>query len=200
MFAVKPFKQEGTRRPGLCQQQRSATSFISISLAVAFFIAPGIAGAMTADGALMTNTAFATFSGIAGQSVSYRTSYLASSNVLICNPLINYIKTATPSMAAPTALVTFTVCTINDSTTTSAFNVVITDQIPGNMGFVSGGLSPANTWGGVNWTVSNSVSLAGPWNAGMPAGGTVNSFLRWVMQINIGPGRSACVTYTASVL
>ena len=155
---------------------------------------------MTADGALMTNTAFATFSGIAGQAVSYKTSYLASANVLICNPLVVYFKTATPSMAAPTAVVTFSVCTLNNSTTTSAFNVSITDQIPGNMGFVA--IVPAGTFilpGTGTITPTNAASLAGPWAAGNPAGGSVNLFMRWTMSL-VGIQKSACVTYTASIL
>jgi uncharacterized repeat protein (TIGR01451 family) len=197
--SVEPFKQEGTRRPGLCQQQRSAKSFIRRAAAAAFFalvLAPHPAPAMTADGALMTNTAFATFSGIAGQAVSYKTSYLASANVLICNPLILYVKTATPSMAAPTAVVTFTVCTINNSTTTSAFNVVITDQIPGNMAFIAEKekwpLPVTSVWG---------PSVSGPWSGAAVPAGQVSSFLQWQFsQINVGPGKSACVTYTASIL
>ena len=209
LFAVKPSKQEGTRRPGLCQQQRSATSFIPCSMksvamvvAVALLFAPRPAVSMTADGALMTNTALATFSGLGGIGTAYRISYLASVNVLICNPIIGYVKNATPTMVAPTETVTFTVCTMNNSVTTSAFNVIITDQIPGNMAYVAGGWPAGlpNTWGGTNWFAYNSVSINGPWVAGMPAVGTSNSFLRWMMQINVGPGVSACVTYRATVL
>ena len=169
-----------------------------VAAMLAFVLMPHRAWAMTADGALMTNTAFATFSGIAGQAVSYRTSYLASSNVLICNPLIGYIKTATPTMAAPTATVTFTVCTINNSTTTSAFNVVLTDQIPGNMGSIA----EVSKWPAGTITTTYAAALAGPWTAGFPSVvGQTSSFLRWTVgQINVGPGRSACITYTASVL
>jgi len=168
----------------------------TVSVAVVLLFAPVSARAMTADGALMTNTALATFSGLGGQTLMYRTSYLASVNVLICNPVILYVKTATPSMAAPTATVTFTVCTINNSITTSAFNIIITDQIPGNMGFIAETekwpLPVTSVWG---------PAVTGPWSAAVVPAGQTSSFLQWKFnQINVGPGRSACVTYTASVL
>lgn len=176
---------------------KSVTGTAAVAaMVLALLVAPRFASAMTADGALMTNTAFATFSGIAGQAVSYKTSYLASANVLICNPLILYVKTATPSMAAPTATVTFTVCTINNSTTTSAFNVTITDQIPGNMGFIA----EIAKWPLPVSTVYG-AAVGGPWLPGPVPAGQVNSFMQWRFnQINVGPGRSACVTYTASIL
>jgi len=170
------------------------------AVVLALLAAPHRADAMTADGAIMTNTALATYTGIGGVGIVYRVSYLATASVLICNPLIVYVKTATPTMVAPTQTVVFTVCTINNSVTTSAFNITITDKIPDNMAFFSGGTSPAWTYGGTGWTVSYAATLAGPWTAGMPAVGTTNNFLRWVMRIDVGPGKSACVTYTASVL
>lgn len=183
-------------RPG-----KTVKSAVLAAVAVALLFAPRPAAAMTADGALMTNTALATFGGLGGIGTMYRISYLASVNVLICNPIISYVKNATPTMVAPTETVTFTVCTMNNSITTSAFNVMITDQIPGNMAYVGGGTAVApNIWGGTNWFAYNSTTINGPWNAGMPAVGTSNNFLRWMMRINIGPGVSACVTYRATVL
>jgi len=169
-------------------------------LALVFVLAPGSARALTADGAMMTNIAMATYSGLGGWGTKYTVSYTASAPVLICNPVVWYSKIATPSMAAPTATVTFTVCAANNSITTSALNVQITDQIPGNMAFT--GL--VNSWSSPTWvplTPFNGASVNGPWAAGYPAVGAQNSFLRWTFGASgIGPGKSGCVTYTASVL
>lgn len=190
-------KKEGVR-PKL-----AALAFMLAALAM-----PRGAQALTADGALMTNSAWATFSGAAGLAVWYRTSYLASASVLVCNPVVAYRKTATPTMVAPTNTVTFTLCAINSSVTTSAFNLVLMDRLPDNMGYIppwDGGWST----GGGTWLASYATGLTATFctpncqpglgvnNTMAGAGGAY--YLRWVVNVT-GPGKSACVTYQASVL
>ena len=163
-------------------------------------LVPHGAHALTADGAVMTNTAYATFSGIAGLSVGYRTTYNATERVLICNPIIHYSKVATPTMVIPTGTVVFTLCIINNSATTSAFNMVVSDKLPDNMSYAAPSLG---TWPAPAPTMSWAAAMAGPWtNGAEPPNGQLNPFfMRWTFPlIGPGPGRSACVQYTARVL
>ncbi len=175
----------------------------ALALVLAALAIPRESWALTADGALMTNSAWATFSGSAGKDVWYRTSYLASASVLVCNPIVAFVKTATPSMAAPSNTVTFTMCAVNSSITTSAFNLVLTDRLPDNMAYIPPvSYMPA---AGV-FTATYATVLTGTWTAGEPGVGANNVplapaayYLRWVANVT-GPGKSSCVYYRVTVL
>jgi uncharacterized repeat protein (TIGR01451 family) len=195
-------------KEGSCWKIRRTTAVLAATLALAAMALPRSASALTTDGAMMTNSAWATFSGVAGVGVWYRTSYLASSSVVVCNPIVAYVKTATPTMVMPTGTVTFTLCMVNSSITTSAFNMVITDKLPDNMGYLGASWTAVLTPPGGAWTATFATTMGGAWcvpNCQPPAG-SVNTtvapgayYLRWVITVT-GPGKSACVSYGATVL
>jgi len=164
------------------------------AVALGAVICAGRAHALTADGSLMTNTATATFTTISG--LRYEVSYLATDTVLICNPLVAYYKTATPTVTAPNGTVVFTLCVVNSSITTSALNLTIEDVLPDNMEYIN----PSYTEWPAGWQESFAAVQAGPYAAGQPINGQDGRFyLRWSIQI-IGPRASGCITYTARVL
>lgn len=167
------------------------------ALMVAFALAamPRGAAALTVDGSIMTNTALATFSGMAGIGTGYMVSYLATDRVLICNPVVAYKKTATPTLIFPTGTVVFSLCVVNNSITTSALNMVLSDKLPDNMTFVAQSL-----WTAPAPIAAYSASMAGPWTTGTPVVGQGNPlYLRWTFGL-IGPRSSGCVDYQAVVL
>ena len=167
---------------------------LGIAAAAGVFVFAGEAMALTADGSLMTNTATATFTTISG--ARYEVSYLATDTVLICNPLVAYYKTATPTMTQQSGTVVFTLCVVNSSITTSALNLTIVDKLPDYMSYVN----PGYTEWPAGWQDSYAAAEVGPYTAGQPVNGSVNPlYLHWSIQV-IGPRRSGCITYTGRVL
>jgi hypothetical protein len=95
----------------------------------------------------------------------------------------------------------FVLCVINNSQTTSAFNMVVTDKLPDNMSYVNPSLAwwPAAPAPVASWA----AGMAGPWTgvADFPNGQLNPFYMRWTFPlIGPGPGRSACVAYTVRVL
>ena len=173
----------------------------------------GEAWATTADGALLTNIAAATYS--SSSKVGFAVSYCATVPILIRNPSIVILKSATPTMQSPGSAVTYTLCVINCGSG-SATNVTVTDKLPDNVGFTGLGdevLPPGGGW----WTDDFSGPPWGFWTnyawtyyesangaayvAGTPPVGQVTPYyLRWVLN-QLGPGcQSAYVQYTATIL
>jgi uncharacterized repeat protein (TIGR01451 family) len=185
-------------------------------------LTPCAARAMTADGALITNVAYATlYWGAGGGShygtgvqgglggnvgpQSFSTTYSITSNVLVSCPRIGIQKMATPTQQSSGSVVSFTICLVNNSLLASAWGLVITDKLPDNMSYVnpSAGFFPASPivgWQGAPPYMKSDTVLTGAYAGGEPANGAVNPlFLRWVLN-PLGPGRSACVYYAARVL
>ena len=168
---------------------------------VAGFLAlcAGGASAATSDGALITNIAAATFQG-AGNARGFIVTYSATAWVLVRNPVIMLMKTATPTMQAPGGDVTFRACVRNLSAEVSAFNVTVTDALPSGFEFRAGGTFGASPglWPNT-WVVTNANGMAGPWIAGWPLVGQEPVwFLRWTLPV-VGMNSSGCVEFTARV-
>ncbi len=193
--------------------------FCVMAMLVAVILAaPRPATAMTADGALITNSAAATmYWGSGGDpwwgaapdgpyaSPFFTMSYKATTTVIVSCPLVALQKWATPTSQAAGGTVTFTICVVNNSLAASAWNVILTDQLPDNMAYVTGIAGDTWTTGGTligtapNYAWST-TSAAGVFFNGQPPSGQTNPyFLRWVIN-PLGPGRSACMTVRATVL
>ena len=93
----------------------------------------GAASGMTAEGALLTNIACATYS--SSSQVGFSVSYCSTVPVLVRNPHVCVGKSVTPTMEAPLGTVTYTICVVNDSMQ-SATAVTLKDRIPDNMAFL----------------------------------------------------------------
>ena len=169
-----------------------------------------VAGLLTAErayglatsGVLLTNTVMFTFSTASNPAVPYILgTYLATGEVLVQNPLIVPIKTATPTLQAAGSEITFRVCVQNASATASAFNVMVNDRLPDNM---EGAGVVTTYWNnsvpaGV-WTETYSSVFPGPYAAGAPgAGQDAPYYMRWNLGW-LGPMRSGCVEFRARIL
>ena len=93
---------------------------------------------------------------------------------------------------------TYTIWLVNCSPYFTGWNIVALDPLPVNVGYIGPSLA--------NWTPPGSSLLARysdtgvTWTTGEPANGqAAPQYLRWVVD-KLGPGRSACVTFRASVL
>ncbi|MEK7766131.1 MAG: hypothetical protein AAB368_07820 [bacterium] len=93
------------------------------------------ASAATADGTLITNVATATYAGtVAPGSTAFlgggwSVSYGVTAWVLVSSPNIQLQKTSSPTVACSGGTVTYCIYAVNTSLTTSAFNVVLWDQM-----------------------------------------------------------------------
>jgi len=156
---------------------------------------------MTTDGTLITNVASGSFQSAGG--VPYWISYSVTATVLVSNPSVSLIKTATPTVQSSGGTVAFRLWVVNTSASSSAFNIIITDRLPDNMAYV-GPLNPAG-WPSASvplptWTPSNCSVYAGPYNANMPGvGQAAPYYLRFSLDF-LGPNRSAYVEFIATVL
>ena len=170
--------------------------------AVALLLTPRVGYTMAADGALITNVVSATYGGMGGPTIMYTVTYNATSNVLISCPVVALSKVAIPTIQASGSVVTFQIWVSNFSTNASAFNVVISDMLADNMTYLAAseanwttnttGFSYALSTNNTAWQTSGALI--------QPAGGQGSPYyLRW----NIGqlaPGKSALITYAATVL
>lgn len=197
---------------GAARRLRLKAFSLGLAALVWSAVAPRPVAAMTADGALITNTASAswyfgigsvlswgatTTGNLGGNSPAlaaaggFSVSYVASANVLVNCPVIGIQKIGAPFSQAPGGTVSFTLCVVNTGST-SAFRLSITDRLPDNMETAN---PPAYaSWGGGTWTSSYSSDNVGYAN-GIPGNGqNAPYYLRWVVD-PLGPQKSACVTY-----
>ena len=166
----------------------------------------GRAMGMTSDGTMITNSAAATaYWGPTGPTYTWAQhfgiSYNATTQVYVSCPVISIVKTVTPTTIAVAQTATFTICAVNASLSASAWNVTITDRLPDWLAYTTAGFS---TWAplGNNWywaCSGNGTTWTGPANAQPGNLQGAPYFMRWVIS-PLGPGRSACVTFTGTVL
>ena len=156
---------------------------------------------MTTDGTLITNVASGSFQSAGG--IAFWISYSVTATVLVSNPSVSLIKTATPTVQSSGGTVTFRLWVVNTSQSSSAFNIIITDRLPDYMAYV-GPLNPT-VWRGNGlplplWTMSNSPTNGPGWNANMPGvGQAAPYYLRFALDF-LGPSYSAYVEFIATVL
>ena len=162
------------------------------------------ATATALEGALLTNIASASYWKTDG---SPRTvTFNATFAVFVKTPNVMMKKTAFPSMQAAGGVVYFCITFSNHSRYTTAFNLVMTDQLPVNMSYVghdpardheyvadpTAVLTPSFTLdGGATWT-------DGAWLTNGQEGGP-NVRMRWTIN-ELGPGRSGLLCFLAKVL
>jgi uncharacterized repeat protein (TIGR01451 family) len=169
---------------------------LAIGLAAAAIGFAGRAGAMTADGTLVTNVASITFRYWSG--ASFGVSFNLTATVLTTNPCLTAQKTASPMVQASGGLLTFTLWVINCSPTMSAFNINVTDRLPNNA-VMGANLSAWNGGSGGSWYPASGTNNT-TWAPNVPpAGQGVPYFLRYVLD-QIGPSKSGFVSFTVSVL
>ncbi len=168
------------------------------------WLAAGRSFAATAAGTIITNVATATMNSGFPYYAVYNVSYNATATFIVLpNPVVALQKWADHVQAGAGCTVTFQVC-VQNQTQDTAWNVTITDQLPANMGFVLWNLSPPgfdNTNPNLGAPVpSYATALTGTWSTAAPAAGTTAPlYLRWVFP-GIGPTKSACAAYAASIL
>jgi len=173
------------------------------ALALLGLLTAGPAMALTADGVLLTNLAWATYrisSGL-GQNITYG----ATANVIVATPNLQLKKNASATMQVAGGMVTFCLSFSNTSSLTSAINVVVNDRLPDNMKFYdptgtgSFDNDPPGSVTGIQpaWSAP---TTAGPWTAGYPPSGQAGPlYLRWSVDI-VGPNESGYMCYSASIL
>jgi uncharacterized repeat protein (TIGR01451 family) len=170
------------------------------ALAVASLFLAHEAQALTADGVLLTNLAWATFriTNGTGQNITYG----ATANVVVATPNVQLKKTTSATLQVAGGLVTFCLSFSNTSGLTSAVNVAITDKLPDNMKFSdpTGTASFDNDPEGGVMNASFSLTGTAPFTAGMPTSGQAGPlYFRWTVNI-LGPHESAYMCYTASII
>ena len=155
---------------------------------------------MASDGSLITNVVSATYGGSGGMTIRYAVSYLATANVLVSCPVVSLMKVPSVTVQSAGNTVTFQIWVANASVQASAFNVVITDEIPDNMVF-GGMLAPwwNATPGPTGVTNAESANNVAWVNGTPPAGQPSPYYLRWTLD-KLAPGRSGFVQYFATVL
>lgn len=158
------------------------------------------ASAATTDGTLITNVACGTFLSASG--VGFAISYCCTANVLVANPCVALQKRATPTVQSSGGVVTFELIISNCSTSSSSFNIMVTDRLPDNMAFFAG--AGTGGWYSGAGLPAQSAHKSGDnvnWTANWPLapGNLPPLYLRWTFQF-LPPGASAGVTFQATVL
>jgi uncharacterized repeat protein (TIGR01451 family) len=197
---VRELHGEGVMRTGI----RYQVSGISLRGMVAIAMLLGLAGkasGLATSGVLLTNMVSFTYSNDFGGNRQIIGSYGATMAVLVQNPALSVSKYATPTLQASGSNVTFRVCVMNMSGTSSAFNVAVLDRLPDNMEWAG---VATNMWSmGVpagTWTEQSSSVFPGPYAAFPPiVGQDAPYYMRWVLT-TLGPNRSACVEFQAKIL
>lgn len=156
---------------------------------------PGQAGAMTACGAMLTNTVSATFGSNPAGTIPFFITYNATTGVLINCPAITVAKLATPTAQQAGQLVTFRISVSNTSPYFSAFNVVVLDRLPDNMEWA--GVATVYSVGA--WTEGSANTKAGPYGGTPASGQDYPYYLRWTLGM-LGPGKSSYVEFQARIL
>lgn len=187
-------------------KQQTAVSRRGLGLVVAALLGlGGVAHGATANGTLITNTATITmWSGPIDQ-IGYELTYVAEATIRVITPVTSLLKYADRGTASSGATVTFYICINNERMTAdgSVWNVVIIDRMPNGMGFISANLDNYGTgiaagspmYGGALGTI-NTTYTAG---TNPPVGQIAPLYMRWKMDM-VGPMKSACVTFRATVL
>jgi len=156
------------------------------------------ASAATTDGTLITNVACGTYLSASG--MGFAISYCCTANVLVSNPCVALQKRATPTVQSSGGVVTFELIAINCSSSSSAFNVMVTDRLPDNMAYIP---SANPTWYGGPIAPINSLFKSPDnlnWSSNWPvAAQGAPYWLRWQLEF-LGPGRSASISFQATVL
>lgn len=185
--------------------RRASVATSGLISAAAFAVAcmaPVAANAATAEGALITNIACATF--MATDQTSFAASYCSTAVVFIVAPSVQVNKRANPSIECSGGTVTFCMYAYNNSNWTSAFNVTLNDRMPDGVSYIPGqnmwaggtaGATVTQGWGG--------VVLPNMFWGSEPAIGSISAgtyyYLRWVINV-IGPRQSAMVCYRVQLL
>jgi hypothetical protein len=189
--------------------------FIIVAALVAAFFPAGRARAATAEGALLTNVATATFWSLQGTPLLPE--WNGTAYVLVVAPSIQVSKTADPWIECPGATVTFCIYAVNESLYTSAFNVILNDRLPDLFAYVSG----QDRWAGNTSGATITPGYRGPggfdvycWpgvihascpdgapSSGEPNDGQIgpNYNVRWAISV-IGPGQSAMACFKVRIL
>ena len=177
--------------------------------------ARGYAG--TVEGTIITNISCATFRSV--QDTFYTTTWCSTATVLVVAPSVQIRKVGFPAMECPGATVTFCIYVLNDSDYTSAFNVVLNDELPDLLAYLRGqdqwaGNTPGATitqgyrmpggfspycWPGIPAAFCDDEAPAN--SSGEPKDGQAGPGLRVRWRINmLGPNQSAMVCYKAVIL
>lgn len=168
----------------------------------------GMARAATLDGTLITNVATATYGSVGsltspGTNPPYEISYAATQTVLVATPNIQLQKTSQPSIECSGGTITFCIWAVNNSSLTSAFDVVLQDRYPPLVAYVPGMTMWAGLTAGAivntNWGNGPGQHFAGEPPAGMDASLAAGYYLRWGISV-IGPNKSALVCYKGQLL
>lgn len=171
----------------------------------------------TPEGTLLTNVASATFWSVQG--TYYTPTFNVTATVLVVGPSVQIRKVGTPGMECPGATVTFCLWVMNASYYTSAFNVVLNDELPDLLAYLRGqtrwaGNTPGAVvtpgyrmpggftpycWPGIPAGFCDDEAPAN--SSGEPKDGQVGPGLRVRWQINLlGPRQSAMICYKARIL
>ena len=180
------------------------------AFAAAVGLIAGGGGAFLDTGALLTNSASATYAaGTPGAYQQSSISYSATAKILVANPAVFLWK----DIDGPTCVtqsvggtIVFSICFSNGGSN-SAFNIVVKDKLPNNTYWI--GLATYSSWYiNLAGTGSTLTTLYGPTYAGgtwYTVGAAQNMcpqatcpFLQWVVP-NLGVGRSGCVSFMVSV-
>jgi len=156
------------------------------------------AQAMTSDGTLVTNVACATYMSASG--AGFAVSYCVTTPFILNNPCIALQKSANPTAQASGGLVTYTIWVVNcqQSCAGSAFNINVTDRLPDNV-VMGAGTGTWNGGSGGNWYMTSGSNNT-TWAVNEPKVGQATPYyLRYVLD-QLGPCKSAFVTFTVSVL
>jgi len=176
-----------------CVRSLRVAALVMASLGVA-----GSTNAATADGTLVTNVATATFA--TASTMGFAVSYGASAYVLIANPCVSLLKVPNVTVQSAGGTVTYTLWVVNCSPTTSAFNVTVTDKLPDNVAYDAA----RGNWNGGSWgTLSTWTSATGVPTAYAnvpPAAGQVTPFYMRYLLDQLGPNRSAFLSYSVVIL
>ena len=158
---------------------------------------PPVAAGPIFSGQLLTNFASATFSAPSGVGLDAEGPGFYAGNiprsqtawvVAGCSPSVclRSWKQAWPALAAPGAVVTFRI-SVSNCAGYSAFNVTVTDMLPGNTTYAG------NVQG---W----SIGVPGTWSYDEPPVGQGAPFqLQWQLNV-LDRDQSACIEYTAEIL
>jgi len=152
--------------------------------------------AASACGVLLTNVASATYRTTGGAPAVVE--YNVTATVLVETPEIFVDKSGTPTLQAPGGIVTFCISFTNLSACGSAANVVVRDEVPSNMAFMSMMFvkGPAGSTPTMEWSSDDSSwNTVGAW----PIAGSTPIFLRWSFDV-VGMGKSGYICWRASVL
>lgn len=165
--------------------------------AVALLLAgPGVAGAATVDGAMITNAASVTYSYPIG--TAYTVSYCATVAALVVNPCTRVAKAVAPTVVQSGGKLTYEIRVESCSARTSSFDVTATDRLPDDTAYAGNYEAWAGSLPGAQWSVRRSPDGAA-WSDGEPpVGQAAPYYLRWRLD-GLPIGGSAYVRFAVRV-